>query len=385
LDAVTWFRRALGVVERHPLAADGVVAVVLAGLVLSDLLTSGDYYSASKWIYVPATLAMTLPLAWRRRAPLVVAAVVMGALVFEALAVGSAPVPDSQLVSWLLAIYSVAAHRDRLRALVGGAIGLAAGIVWMGLDDLLFPVVVFGGAWLAGRLVRQRHVYALVLEERAAALEREQDANARVAAAEERVRIARELHDIVGHNVSVMVVQAGVERRLLDDRAASTRDVLRAIEETGKEALTEMRRLVGVLRRDEDRLELAPPASVTQLDALARRMEEAGLLVHLRIEGQAAALPPGIDLTAYRIVQEALTNALRHADGTQAEVVLRYGDTVLEVEVVDDGSDGAAQNGDGHGLTGMRERAAMFGGYVQTARLDGGGFLVRARLPLGPT
>jgi signal transduction histidine kinase len=114
-------------------------------------------------------------------------------------------------------------------------------------------------------------------------------------------------------------------------------------------------------------------------------MEEAGLLVHLRIEGQAAALPPGIDLTAYRIVQEALTNALRHADGTQAEVVLRYGDTVLEVEVVDDGSDGAAQNGDGHGLTGMRERAAMFGGYVQTARLDGGGFLVRARLPLGPT
>jgi signal transduction histidine kinase len=231
--------------------------------------------------------------------------------------------------------------------------------------------------------VRQRHVYALVLEERAAALERERDANARIAAADERVRIARELHDIVGHSVSLMVVQAGVERQLLDEGAGSTREVLRSIEQTGKEALTEMRRLVDVLRREEDRLELAPPASIGRLDELARRMEEAGLPVRVRIEGEEAPLPPGLDLTAYRIVQEALTNSLRHAGGTHAEVVLRYGHDALEVEVLDDGVGGAAQNGGGHGLAGMRERAALFGGEVQTARLDGGGFLVRARLPLG--
>src|SRR5881396_1860232 len=186
-----WFRSMRRLIERHPFASDAGLAVALAGVVLSDVWTSGQYFTASKAIYVPAALLMTLPLAWRRRAPLTVVIVVMGALVFESLAVGSAPIPDSQLVGWLVAIYSVAAHCDRVAALVGGAVSLGAGLVWMGLDDFLFPIVVFGGAWLAGRLVRQRHVYALALEDRAAALERERGANSRVAAAEERARIAR--------------------------------------------------------------------------------------------------------------------------------------------------------------------------------------------------
>src|SRR6266568_5496567 len=209
---VKWFRTVRRSIERHPFASDAVVAVVLAGLVQGDIWTSGDYFTASKAIYVSGGLLMTLPLAWRRRAPLTVATVVMGALVFESLAVGSAPTPDSQLIGWLLAIYTVASHANRVSAFVGGAFSLAAGLVWIGFDDFFFPVVVFGGAWFAGRLVRQRQLYALALEERAAALEREREANARTAAAEERARIARELHDILSHSVSVMVVQAGAER-----------------------------------------------------------------------------------------------------------------------------------------------------------------------------
>ncbi len=179
-----------------------------------------------------------------------------------------------------------------------------------------------------------------------------------------------------------MVVQAGVERQLLDDQLSSIHDVLRSIEQTGKQALTEMRRLVGVLRQGGEGAELAPPPSLSHVDALAHTMEAAGLPVFLRVEGTQTALPPGVDSTAYRIVQEALTNSLKHAGGTRAQVVLRYGADALEVEVTDDGHVATAANGDGHGLAGMRERAALFGGTVQTGRLDGGGFLVRVQLPL---
>jgi len=188
---------------------------------------------------------MTLPLALRRRAPLPVAVVVMGALVFESLAVGSAPTQDLPLVGWLLAIYSVAAHCGRAAALAGGAVSLGAGLVWMGIDDFLFPVVVFGGAWLAGRMVRQREVHARVVEERSAALERERVANARVAAAEERARIARELHDVLSHSVSVMVVQAGAERMALGSDRAATGETLEAIERTGRQALIEIAATIG--------------------------------------------------------------------------------------------------------------------------------------------
>jgi hypothetical protein len=163
---MSWLQTLRRRIDDHPLATDSALAVALAGLVLGDIFTSTGYYTASLAIYVPATLLMTLPLAFRRVAPLAVVAVVMGALVFEALALGSAPTPDWQLVGWLVAIYSVAAHCDRPAALAGGAMSLAAGLVWMGIDDFLFPVVVFGGAWFAGRLVRQRHVYAVALEER---------------------------------------------------------------------------------------------------------------------------------------------------------------------------------------------------------------------------
>jgi signal transduction histidine kinase len=379
---MSWFRSARRLIERHPFASDAGLALVLAGFVLSDIWTSGNYFTASKAIYVPAGLLMTLPLAWRRRAPLAVAIVVMGALVFESLAVGSVPTPDSQLVGWLVAVYSVAAHCDRVAALAGGAVSLGAGLVWMGLDDFLFPIVVFGGAWLAGRLVRQRHVYALALEERAAALEREQEANARVAAAEERTRIARELHDVLSHSVSVMVVQAGAERLALGSGRAATGEALEAIEKTGRQALAEMRRLLGMLRADGEPPAHAPQPTVAEVEHLVSQVREAGLPVELLIQGEPTSLPPGVAVSAYRIIQEALTNVLKHAGPASARVVVRYATHELELEVADDGRGARGADGTGHGLVGMRERVALYGGEFDAGARNGGGFVVRARLPI---
>jgi signal transduction histidine kinase len=382
---VRWFEDVRSLTVRHPFASDAVLAVVVAGLVQGDIWTSTDYFTASKAIYVSGGLLMTLPLAWRRRAPLTVATVVMGALVFESLAVGSAPTPDSQLIGWLLAFYCVAAHGTRVSAFVGGAFSLAAGLVWIGFDDFLFPVVVFGGAWCAGRLVRQRQLYALALEERAAALEREREANARTAAAEERARIARELHDILSHSVSVMVVQAGAERLALTNPQASTSDALEAIEKTGRQALAEIRRLLGMLGADGEPPAHSPQPTLAELGALVSQVREAGLQVDLRIEGQPTPVPPGVALSAYRIVQEALTNVLKHAGPARAWVLVRYGIRGLELEISDDGcGPGAPANG-GHGLVGMRERVALYGGNFDAGARDGGGFVVRAQLPLPTT
>jgi signal transduction histidine kinase len=385
VSAMSWLGALRRRIEDHPFAGDGVLAVALAGLVLSEVLTSTDYLTASKAIYVSATLVMTLPLAWRRRAPLAVAIVVMGALVFESLAVGSAPTPDSQLVALLIAIYSVAAHCDRTRALAGGAVSLAGGLVWMGLDDFLFPIVVFGGAWLAGRLVRQRHVHAVAHEERAAALERERDANARVAAAEERARIARELHDVLSHSLSVMVVQAGAERMALGSGRGSPGEALEAIEKTGREALAEMRRLLGLLRPGHEPPAHEPQPTVAEVDRLVSQVREAGLPVELVIEGTPASLPAGVAVSAYRIVQEALTNVLKHAGPASARVVVRYSTQQLELEVADDGRGSRDSDGAGQGLVGMRERVALYGGDFDAGSRNGGGFVVRARLPLAAT
>jgi signal transduction histidine kinase len=308
----------------------------------------------------------------------------MGALIVESLAVGSAPTPDSQLVGWLLAIYTVAAHCDRVAAAIGGAISIAAGLVWIGIDDFFFPVVVFGGAWVAGRLVRQRQLYAQAVEQRAAALEREREANARVVAAEERARIARELHDLLSHSVSVMVVQAAAERSALGSDRAAPGQALEAIERTGRQALAEMRRLFTLLRSDAPS-DLAPQPTLAELDALVEQVREAVLAVNVEIRGEANGVPPGVALCAYRIVQEALTNVIKHAGPARASVLVHYRDDSLELEVTDDGRGASNGSGLGHGLTGMRERIALYGGELDAAPLNGGGFGVRARLPLAKT
>jgi signal transduction histidine kinase len=248
--------------------------------------------------------------------------------------------------------------------------------------------------------LRGRGERAVQLEQRAAQLEAEQQAQAQAAVAAERARIARELHDVIAHSVSVMVIQAGAAEQLLEETPERARGPLVAVQDTGRQTIVELRRLLGILRDDGQELSLAPQPGLASLDLLLEEMRQAGLLVQLRVEGQPGRLPPGVDLAAYRIVQEALTNTLRHAGPAQAEVVVRYLEQALELEIVDDGSgpgpnDGAAGGSGqskGHGLVGMRERVALYGGTLHAGPrataagtgTAGTGYVVRVRLPTQP-
>jgi signal transduction histidine kinase len=377
-------RAVVRALRAHPFASDAVLAFAVALFVLQDVvLSNGDYLTGPNSVYVPAALLMTVPLAWRRRAPLLVVLVVMAALAAQSLLLApSEPYPDSELVPLLVAVYSVAAHGKGRAPLVGAAVSGVAGVVWVGVDDFFLPLVAFGGAWLAGRLVQKRQLYADALEERARVLEREREANARMAAAEERVRLARELHDVVGHSVSVMVVQAGAERLAIGEERPDTREALLAIERTGREALAEMSRLLGLLRKEGEGLALAPRSSLAQVEALVQTVRDAGVPVRLSVEGERSSLPSGVDVSAYRILQEALTNVVKHAGPAEASVVVRYGVREVEVEVTDDGRGAPAGNGAGYGLAGMRERVQLHGGTLEAGTGSGGGFVVKARLPL---
>jgi signal transduction histidine kinase len=242
--------------------------------------------------------------------------------------------------------------------------------------------LVFAIAWLVGREVRRRRREVTLLQERAARLEHDQEEQARAAVVEERGRIARELHDVVAHSVSVMVVQAQAGPHLLGE-PDQARGVFRSIESSGREALVELRRLLGILRTGDEELAIGPQPGLSSLGSLVEQVREAGLPVELRVEGDPVQLPPGVDLSAYRIVQEALTNTLKHAGRAEAEVVVRYGPSALELEISDDGSGAPASvNGSGHGLIGMRERVALYGGALEAGTRNGGGYAVRARLPL---
>jgi len=221
-------------------------------------------------------------------------------------------------------------------------------------------------------------------KERATRAEREREERARVAVADERARIARELHDVVGHSVSVMTVQASAVRRLLLPEQQREREALLVVERTGREALAEMRRMVGVLRRPEEAPALAPQPSLEHLDKLVAQAREAGLPVELRVEGDSVQLPAGVDLTAYRLIQEGLTNTIKHARATRAEVVVRYTGDHVELAVSDDGDGGGSGDGGGHGLVGMRERVSVYGGELEAGSAPSGGYRLRARLPIEP-
>jgi len=375
-------RTIVRILRQHPFASDAALALLLAVLTLGDVLTSRGYLTGSLWIYVPAALLITVPLAWRRREPLVVVAIVMGAFAAQAAILDPKPTPDLELVPALIAVYSVALHGRRWRAYAGGGLGLAAALVWLGVDDFLLPVVLFGGAWLAGRLVQKRQLWVDVLEQRAEVLEREREANARMAVAEERVRLARELHDVVGHSVSVMVVQAGAERLALGNERPGTRDAMLAIERTGREALAAMSRLLGLLRRDGESLALAPRPTLARVDALLETVRDTGVSVTLQVVGEPIELPPGLDVSAYRLVQEALTNVVKHAGAARASVVIRYGGRDVEVEVEDDGRGPHNGHRNGYGLAGMRERVELHGGTFEAGAAGNRGFVVKASLPL---
>jgi signal transduction histidine kinase len=259
--------------------------------------------------------------------------------------------------------------------------------------DLISEGVLMATAWILGDNLRTRRAYTASVEERAARLEQEQLDSASRAVNEERARIARELHDVVAHSVSVMVVQAGAARRVMDrdpDRAA---DALSSIESSGRQALDELRRLLAMLRHYGDqRPALSPQPTIEDLETLIAQIEEAGLPVTLIVEGQPRHLPSGVDLSVFRIVQEALTNTLKHAGPARATVRVRYEPDHLLLTVTDNGRGLAEQlkrdNGDrvsrGHGLVGMRERVALFDGDLQAGPKPGGGYEVTARLSLTP-
>lgn len=345
-----------------------------------------DVFSPSERVLAGAVgLVLTLSLAWRRRAPLAVLAVaIAGSVVADFVPVLDAATTPA--VAFVVAVYSVGAYTGGLHASIGGA-GVVALIAanaaeQFSLGDLLFIAMILGGAWLAGRAMRYRRGREHALERLTVDLEREREEKARAAVAEERIRIARELHDVVAHAISVIVVQARGGRRSLATDPAETGEALATIEATGSQALAEMRRLLGMLRSDDEEIALAPQPSLRNLDALAAQVREAGLPVAVSIEGEPVELPPGVDLSAYRIVQEALTNALKHAGPAMARVIIRYGKDDLELEVADTGRGGTPAMEKGHGLVGMRERVSVYGGKIEVGPRNGGGFALRACLPL---
>jgi signal transduction histidine kinase len=336
-------------------------------------------------------LLHTLPLAARRRFPgAVLALCVASGLTVAALGLS----PMVLGVAILVAVYSVAAYGDRWVSLAGlAAAELGSVAVQLTPGRFQAPTVVsnalvIGATWLLGHFVGVRRAYTARLEERTAELERTRAELARRAVAEERLRLARELHDVVAHAISVIAVQSGVGAHVADSQPEAAAKALAAIEATSRDALTELRRLLGVLRQDgEAQGDLAPVPGLADLDGLLAEVAEAGLGVRLRVEGTPSPLPAGVDLSAYRIVQEALTNVVKHAGPARAQVTIGYGDQDVMVEVTDNGWGVAAPTGDGraevgHGLIGMRERVAAFDGDLEVGPRPGAGFRVAARLPL---
>jgi signal transduction histidine kinase len=371
---------------------DWVVALALTGVGLADAIHTR--FAEPLAAAIVATLFTFLPLGLRRRHPVgVLATVAVSSLILE-LALGD-PANGKQysfevFVAWLIAAYSAGAYTEGRRHRLAVAIGVLTAVVWLAWsyaagasDENTVPSVFFAAvAWLGGRSMRRRQQLVDLLGDRAQRLEREREDRIRATVAQERARIARELHDVVAHSVSVMVVQAQAGPRLVGDRDRTV-DAFEAIESSGREALVELRRLLGILRTADDELAIGPQPGLGSLTSLVEQLREAGLAVDLEFEGEQAQLAPGVDLAAFRIVQEALTNTLKHAGRAGARVVVRYTALDVELEIVDDGGGSAATvNGSGHGLIGMRERTALYGGRLDAGPRPGGGFAVRATLPL---
>jgi signal transduction histidine kinase len=375
---------------------DALLALALAGTAQYEIWVGPLFDDGIPGPRLPNALLLvliTVPLAWRRRAPTVVFALVLVSVALQVMLIDdprSDQPPFQHWLALLVIFYSLGANAERRRALVAGALGggvfLAADLVDLltggaGLEDTMPAWFMLAAAYGIGFALRGQRIQSTLLAHRAERLEREREQKARLAVAEERVRIARELHDVVAHAISVIVVQAQAGQRVLEGEQASAREALGSIETTGRQALVEMRRLLGILRKEDRELALAPRPSVAYLDVLAKRVREAGLPVELHVEGEARPLPPGVDLSAYRIVQEALTNALKHAGPASAQVVVRYRAEEVELEISDDGRGVVDGREGGHGLVGMHERAALVGGQVESGTNGGRGFTVRARLP----
>jgi signal transduction histidine kinase len=335
------------------------------------------------------TFAATSALVFRRRAPLATVCFVAGVVAVPELVAGPLTVQIwGDFVPILVAAYSVTRHA-RPRAAIAGTSAAAAALLVVELrvpvsgtvSNIPFIWVPFAIACAAGHILRARELAHAEVRTRAAKLESEQDETIRAALLEERARIARELHDIVAHSVSVMVVQAGAAEDMLDRDPERARLPLMSIQETGGHAIAELRRMLGLLRDERGEPMLAPQPGTSQIGDLVEQMSELGLPVELSVEGTPRALSPGVELAAFRVVQEALTNTLKHAGQATSTVVVRYGEQELDLEILDDGV-AAGRNGVGHGLIGMRERVALYDGAIEAGPRPEGGFAVRVRLPL---
>jgi signal transduction histidine kinase len=364
------------------------VAAVLEVAIRRD---NRDAPETTLWFCIPAVAVVVLWLLARRRFPFgAPAAFWLLAAVFSFVDGRLIPFPAGLYLAGMLAAFLLGNLRDPVLARVGLAVvlGSMATIILNrpghAPGEVVFIPLLFGIAWLAGFALNARGEQADAAEARAAQAERERETAARIAVAEERTRIARELHDIVAHAVSVMVLQVGAVRHKLPEQLADESDALRGVEGAGRTALAEMRRLLAAMRDDGDDLELGPQPGLDGVGSLVAEVERAGLPVALHVEGEAAPLPRAVELSAYRIVQEALTNALKHAQAHRADVTLRYEPGELRIEVRDDGTGGgSASNGPGYGLVGVRERVKIYGGTMTAGAAPEGGFVLDARLPLG--
>jgi signal transduction histidine kinase len=379
-----WLRRP------GPLAQDIALALGLLVISLVTVSTGGAESINAQNNEPPAvvlfvlTLLATLPIVLRRRFPLEVFAATLSAAVASDLIGG-----PFQFAGALVGLYTVAAYLGRPRSIYAAAAAALAitltaiGDSRTGMAQFVAILASFAASWLLGDNIRTRRAYLHELEDRADRLEREREESIRRAAADEQARIARELHDIITHNVSVMTVQAAAAGDVFESHPGRVREALDSIESTGREALTELRRLLGRLRPEDGGTELAPQPGLARLDGLLEQVRAAGLQVDLTVEGTPRELPIGLDLSAYRIVQEALTNILKHAQASKASVHIRYEPDAIQLEVVDDGRGPAQdQTQGGQGIIGMRERAALVGGALRVGRAPGGGFAVDARIPL---
>jgi signal transduction histidine kinase len=375
-------------VRRRSVVFDVVLAaaVVVVGQLEAWTGTLATHRQGPHWAQAAAFGLAGAALVLRRRKPLLCLLIICGVMVVEFAAVGS-PEGFGVMLAPMVATYTVANEEERRRALYGLAAVLALGIAWLTLDPAsvgltmhlqglvwLSPWII---AWLIGALVRSRRLYLQ-------AQLREREERALTAVAEERNRIARELHDVIGHSVSVMTVQASAVRRLMREDQGKERAALETVEAAGREALGEMRRMVGVLRNGSGAPDLTPPPTLDQLDRLVVNFREAGLEVELRTDGVPGPLSPGLDLTAYRLVQEALTNTLKHAQAGSAIVTVQYRPDVLVLSVRDDGCGPGGDAVPGNGLLGMQERVAVYGGRLITGAAPGGGYELYAELPREP-
>ena len=369
-----------------------MLALILTVIAVGSTVVSRTRYGfAFPVLAAIVTLFTTIPIALRRYLPLAVLAVTVIAETLLLIFRPGAGAP----VGVIVALYTVAAYCERrvsIRAAALAALPITVAVIVNNgahTGQVIPELAVFAIAWVVGDNIRTRRAYLAELEARAARLEREREDKADRAVIEERARIARELHDVIAHNVSVMVVQAAAGEDVFDEDPGKARESLAAVASTGRAALTELRRLLGVIRAEDDRGDTAyaPQPGLERIDELIGQVRETGLPVELSVLGEARPLPEGVGLCAYRIVQEALTNTLKHAHASTAQVQLRYVADALELQVLDDGRGTTSLNGeiDGQGLIGMRERVALFGGELTAQPRSGRGYEVRARLPLEET